>query len=63
MQSKLFQLCLIECEWRMTYTFITVGELLQMFVLQTEWSTVNEDCMHLLYMEVSGCFIQTMWLL
>ena len=26
MQSKLFQFCLIQCEWRVTYTFINVGE-------------------------------------
>jgi len=34
-----------------------------MFIVQTEWSTMNEDCMHLLYVEVSGLFIQTIWLL
>lgn len=46
MQSKLFQFCLIQCEWRMTHFYKCRGSL-QMFIVQREWSTVNEDCMHL----------------
>jgi len=37
--------------------------ILQMFIVQTKWSNVNEDSMRLLYVKVRGLFIQTMWLL
>jgi len=62
MQSRLF--VLFDSVWMENDVhFYEWGGTLQMFIVQTEWSTMNEDCMHLLYVEVSGLFIQTIWLL
>ena len=43
MQSKLFQFSLIQCRWRMTYTY-KCGGTLQMFVVQTEWKWMKTAC-------------------